>query len=231
MNLRTASMCKRNNGLWGAGVVSKAVGLALAAACGASWATMDFSGIPYVLYGDGESFSLPISGLHATASLPKPGDDYYVNSSPGAIKNDVVIATGASGTGVTTNFDGMDKAYATPSGVSGSNFYTTTNTANDPCISGGSINNNYATTWDASLLSLKTFLNGEAPISYFNNNQENSLTDAAAQTLAAWAQLWVTDDSGALVGDVLEFTNRKPPPRPELAERILSYHQGPVVGF
>lgn len=156
----------------------------------------------YVLYGDAKSYSLPI--LQANVGSPGPGNPFYVASTPGAIKDLIVVATGSKGVPVTTNMDGMDKAYRPPSG--GTNFYTTTDVTNDPGISGGSISNNYTTTWDASLAAMKTFLGGNDMVVYFNNNQEKSL-GTAAESLAAWAQVWVTNASNTLVGDVYEFTN------------------------
>ena len=166
---------------------------------------IDFSGESYVTYGDGNSYSLPISQF--LDGCTGPGCDFYVESTPGAIKDLVVLGTGASGIPVTTNYDGQDKAYGTPNS-SGINYYTTTDSVNDPGISGGTIFNNHDTTWDSSLLALDTFLGtggGELAF-FFNNNQENSI-GTAAQTLAAWAQLWITDDAGDLVGEVYEFTN------------------------
>ena len=162
-------------------------------------------GTGYVTYGDANSYSLPILQEFVAVENPGPGNPYYVQSTPGAIKDLIVVATGSNGSGVTTNADGMDKAYDAPNS-SGENFYTTTTATNDPGISGGSINNNYTTTWDASLASMSTFLSGNDMVVYFNNNQEKS-SGTAAESLAAWAQLWVTDAAGNLVNQVFEFTN------------------------
>ena len=160
----------------------------------------------YVTYGDANSYSLPILQEFVAVENPGPGNPYYVESTPGAIKDLIVVATGSNGAGVTTNADGMDKAYDTPNS-SGLNYYGTTDAVNDPGISGGSINNNYTTSWDASLASMNTFLSGEDMVVYFNNNQVKSL-GTAGESLAAWAQLWVTDAAGRLVDEVFEFTNR-----------------------
>lgn len=162
-------------------------------------------GTGYVTYGDANSYSLPILQEFVAVENPGPGNPYYVESTPGAIKDLIVVATGSNGAGVTTNADGMDKAYDAPNS-SGTNFYTTTDAGNDPGISGGSINNNYDTSWDASLASMSTFLSGNDMVVYFNNNQEKS-SGTAAESLAAWAQLWVTDNDNKLVGSVFEFTN------------------------
>ena len=163
----------------------------------------------YVTYGDANSYSLPILQANDPENSG-PGNPYYVQSTPGAIKDLIVVATGSGGTGVTTNADGMDKAYDTPNGKTGPNkdasFYTTSDSGNDPGISGGSMQTNYDTSWDASLASMSTFLSGNDMVVYFNNNQEKS-SGAAAESLAAWAQLWVTDAAGKLVDQVFEFTN------------------------
>jgi len=159
----------------------------------------------YVTYGDANSYSLPILQEYVALENPGPSNPYYVESTPGAIKDLIVVATGSNGTGVTTNADGMDKAYDAPNS-SGTNYYTTTDAVNDPGISGGDINNNYTTSWDASLSSMSNFLSGEDMVVFFNNNQEKSF-GTAAESLAAWAQLWVTDADNNLVGQVFEFTN------------------------
>ena len=63
-----------------------------------------------ISFGDALNYSLPILGLD-------------VNSTPGQISDCIVVATGASGQPVTTNFAGMDNAYATPSGTGGPTYF------------------------------------------------------------------------------------------------------------
>src|SRR5438132_11706729 len=65
-----------------------------------------------VTFGDAVDYALPILGL-----------DYA--SSPGQISDCIVIGTGASGTGVTTNIPGADNAYPTPSGSGGPRYCST----------------------------------------------------------------------------------------------------------
>ncbi|MEZ0186611.1 MAG: hypothetical protein AB9Q23_09540 [Candidatus Reddybacter sp.] len=91
-------------------------------------------GAGYVTYGDANSYSLPILQEFVAVESPGPGNPYYVKSTPGAIKDLVVVATGANGGPVTTNANGMDKAYDTPNGAMGASFYTTTDAGNDPGI-------------------------------------------------------------------------------------------------
>lgn len=62
-----------------------------------------------------------------------------------------------------------------------------------------------ANTWDATIGALNTFLGGQDMVFFFNNNQVNSGA-STNQSLAAWAQISVTDANGALLG-VFDFTN------------------------
>ena len=48
---------------------------------------------------------------------PKPSDPFHLPSTPGHIKDCIVIATGVNGMPVTTNVAGVDNAYDAPSGV------------------------------------------------------------------------------------------------------------------
>src|SRR5215813_8888261 len=54
------------------------------------------------------------NGDFTVQSMPLSG--VKIPSSPGQIQDGVVLYTGSSGTGVTTNFAGMDGAFAAPSG-------------------------------------------------------------------------------------------------------------------
>ncbi len=169
---------------------------------------LNLTGVGHVQYGDGLSYSLPIAQIQD--SCTGPGCDFYVASPPGAIKDLIVVGTGASGGPVYTNFSGQDDAYPMPNS-SGINYFSTSTTA-DPGAT-GTINYNDPDTWDASLLSFKNFLTdegGEALVFYFNNNQEKS-QGTAAESLAAWGQLWVTDDTGTQVGVRYDFTNNNSP--------------------
>lgn len=168
--------------------------LALSMGSFPAYAVLDLTDIGYVQYGDGQSYSLPIAQIQDGCT--GPGCDYYVASTPGNIKDLIVVATGSSGTPVNTNYAGMDDAYSTPSGVSGSNYFSTDSYA-DPGGAGESgINHDYDNTWDASLSSMMNFLNGEDMIVFFNNNNLNAGNE---QSLAAWGQITITDADGNLV--------------------------------
>lgn len=160
---------------------------------------------PYVTYGNANSYSLALNALLWSAAHPGvgtgPGNPFYVTSTPGAIKNLIVPATGASGTQVNTNFSGMDNAYPTPNDQAGTVFFTTNKTPygsplpagvsapSDPSPTGSWDTPN---TWDTSLSALSSFLgSGNTPIFFFNNNQVNSGA-ATNQDLAIWAQISLT---------------------------------------
>jgi len=160
--------------------------LMLAAASGAN-ASLSLTGQPYITYGNTNYYLLPAM----IGGGSNPGDPYYIASSPGQIQNDVVIYTGASGTGVTTNAAGFDNAYQTPSGVT-QPFSSIANSINivNPGDKAG-IANNTSNTWDASVAALQTILAGGNPLFFFNNNQTRSDV-----TLGIWAKLWITDAAG-----------------------------------
>jgi hypothetical protein len=138
---------------------------------GTAQAALDLTGVGYVTYEDANSYALQVEGV--IAGDTGPGSAFYVNSEPGAIKDLIVVATGASGGQLNTNFAGMDNALSTPSGVSGSNYFSGI--------------------WNSTLTAFTTFLNGENPLFFFNNNQTNSGT-TADQNLAVWAQVSLTGD-------------------------------------
>lgn len=136
---------------------------------GNAQAVLDLSGADHVTYGDANSYALQVEGV--IAGDTGPGSAYYVNSSPGAIQDLIVVATGASGVQVTTNAAGMDDALSTPSGVSGSNFFSGI--------------------WNSTLAAFTGFLAGENPLFFFNNNQVSSGA-ATNQNVAVWAQVSLT---------------------------------------
>jgi PEP-CTERM motif len=163
---------------------------------------IDLSSLDYVQYGDAQSYSLPIAGY--LNGCESPGCPFYIQSSPGQIQDLIVVATGAGGTPVNTNFAGMDNAYTTPSGVSGSTFFSTGTVADPGQIT--AFTGDQAGTWDATLSSLKTFLAGDSMVFFFNNNQ----TDSGAttnQNLAAWGRITITDTTTNTIIATYDFTN------------------------
>lgn len=172
---------------------------------------------PWVQYGDGESYSLALNAYMwdvVNGGGTGPSNPFYVPSGPGQIENLIVNATGSSGQPVTTNFSNMDNAYATPSGVNGSIFFSTNKTAYaagvgtpDPGGAGeflGDLNNS----WDTTVAALTSFLGaGNTPIFFFNNNQTKS-GSAIDENLAVWAQITLTDSTGKNAAKIFDFTNK-----------------------
>jgi hypothetical protein len=159
----------------------------------------------YQTYGNLNSYSLPsLAGIYDElhGGGTGPGNPYYIASTPGAIKDLVVIYTGSSGTGVTTNAAGFEDAYETPNGKTAS-FASMTGAVHVdvPAYKAG-ISNLTSDSWDASLLALKGFLDGGDPVFLFNNNDTNE-----DQSLAIWAKLWLTNPDGSLYGRYLYLSN------------------------
>lgn len=173
---------------------------------------LDLTGIVYVQYGDALSYSLPVANLQKYGNVPKPGDEFYVASSPGAISDFIIVATGTGGKPMTENVNNSDNSYETPNGVNektSDSYFNPTNTGgkgNDGNYRDtlGTVTPNYDNTWDISLAALKSFLNGGDMLFFMNNNNVNSGTDSSLQSLAAWARIWLTDASGNVVGRTVD---------------------------
>lgn len=190
--------------------------LALAMLVAAPWvvtaAPLDLSTEGYVTYGNTNVYSLPLSARDydaANGGGTGPGNPYYVESTPGAIKDLVVIYTGSSGDGVTTNTAGFDDAYQTPNGTIpyASIDGATGVVAPTPKVG---ITNNDTNTWDANLTSLKSFLTVDGLVGdalfLFNNNEVKS-EQGLNESLAIWAKLWITDAANNLYGRYLYLSN------------------------
>lgn len=174
-------------------------------------AAIDLTGIGYVQYGDAQSYSLPIACIQVGEAYS--GCRYNVQSAPGQIKDLVVLATGAGGVPVNTNFAGMDNAYSMPTGRNGEAFMrtggVTVGSTTYPSTDPGQVSpftGDQANTWDTTIGALATFLNGDAPVFFFNNNQVNSGA-STNQNLAAWAQIKVTSADGLTTYGTFDFTN------------------------
>ncbi len=193
------------------------VGLTSALCVGsANAALLDLNGVGFLTFGNVNVYSLPIAAWEFNPQQTGPGNPYYIASTPGAIKDLVVIYTGAGGQDVTTNVSGFEHAYQTPSGQQGdfastTNFIATAPNAGTGAINlieptnaggGAGVHTQLATTWDASLFALKSFLDGGNPLFLFNNNETNR-----DQNLAIWAKLWLTDPNGDLFGRHLYLSN------------------------
>lgn len=155
------------------------------------------------LYGDFYSYSLPILAIEydvANGGGTGPGNPYYVASSPGQISDYIVIATGAGGNPVNTNFAGMDDAYPTPNSSGITTFSTGTTADPDPTFTGDQAN-----TWDSQLSAFVGAV-GTSPIFFFNNNQINSGA-ATNQLLYAWGRMTLVDEQGVLPSLIFDFAS------------------------
>jgi hypothetical protein len=119
-------------------------------------------------YGDFYSYSTVILEAHGWP---------VVQSAPGQIGSAVPVLT-TNAAGAAKNDPGMDNAYRTnASGNNGSTFSTAINGANlgkdqfGGAIAGTNINQSQSTTWDISLSTLNTFLDGKSLVFLFDNNQ------------------------------------------------------------
>jgi len=136
-----------------------------------------------VTFGDAVSYSLPILGID-------------VQSSPGQIQDCIVVATGASGTGVTTNVADSDNAYPTPNGTGGLPYFSTGDPATQPAPA-APFTGQTSSTWDITVDALQQFLGGSDLVIMFNHNQTNS-GSTIDQNIFVWAQVTVVDtDTGA----------------------------------
>ncbi|MEF8711975.1 MAG: PEP-CTERM sorting domain-containing protein [Accumulibacter sp.] len=170
---------------------------------GVQAANIDLTGLGYIQHGDALVYSMPVANYQFGFNTNT--GPYAISSTPGAIKDLTVIATGATGKPVTENVPGVDNAYETPN-AGLPYFYPNAGNLNTPNANGASIANNGANTWDASLSALKGILGSDQMVFFFNNNQVNS-GGAADQTLAIWARIWITDAGGNNVGVAYELTN------------------------
>ncbi len=172
-----------------------------------------------VLYGDFYTYSLPILAWQYSLQFGGgvgPGNPYYVDSTPGSIKDDVVIATGANGVPVNTNVAGMNDAYQTPNGNGGLPYFSTGQAGLHPTGSGGLTGAaDQASTWNASLTALTGYLGSGAGnalnslVFMFNNNEINS-GNGLHQTLLVWAQMSLRDIDGNAPTQYFTFTNHCP---------------------
>lgn len=136
-------------------------------------ATLDLRPENYVQYGDAIVYSLPAVALKYQSQHGGGvglGNPFYVDSTPGAIRDTTVVTTGLGGVKVVTNAPGMDIAMLTPHG-NGRNFFSGV--------------------WHSTLDALSGYLDGKQALFLFNQNQR---TNGAAtnQDLGVWAQIRLT---------------------------------------
>lgn len=155
------------------------VAMAVMLAGTASAITLPDDATLYMTYDDFRSYSLPILDYYF--------GDYRVASTPGAIKDGIVLYTGADGQPVQTNFAGMEDAYLTPSGNPGPTFDTAT--ADDP-DNGAGLLLDVTTAWDTNISALTAYLDGTPLVFFFNHNEDNG---AENQSLLGWGKVTLID--------------------------------------
>ena len=157
-------------------------------------------------YGDFQSYSLPILAYwydQENGGGTGPGNPFYVASSPGSILDYIVVATGATGTDLNTNYDGIEDAYATPN-MNPHDF--STGTVADP-VNTATTNpvGDTPDTWDADIAALNSFLDGGDLLWMFNNNEFDKLDE---QDILVWALVTVWSSTDAALPTLsYEFTN------------------------
>ena len=167
---------------------------------------------PASLHEDFYSYSLPILAIDYDILYgggTGPGNPFYVNSTPGAIKNGVVIATGTSSNPAVTNFPGMDDAYPTPNS-SGIPTFETGTTA-DP-NGAGEFSGDASGTWDTTLGALIGYLNrdnadstDDSPLVFFWNNNQTKSGSAADENLYGWGRISVVDTAAVSPLSPIDF--------------------------
>jgi len=141
-----------------------------------------------------DDFICAYDGDFAVMSLPFAG--VGVRSTPGHIKDGVVVYTGADGNPVQTNVAGMDDAFPSVTGPITS--FTTTTAGTDPGGTGQFTGD--VQSWDSTLTAFMTFLGGDSPLFFFNQNESNSGTADGScpgatdsQDLCIYASLTLVD--------------------------------------
>lgn len=168
----------------------------------------DLSDLPWVQYGDAQSYSIPISTFYYQLVTDSNTDPYGIG--PNEAKKSVFVVTNDT----FRTLEGMEEPFLPPTGTDSDFTDGTTNTSfvTDP-ITGADWISPVTTfvdnAWDIEVSTLEAYLTiGEevyAPVFYFQNNQTAS-DGTFNESLAAWARVWVTDATGATVESYL-FTN------------------------
>lgn len=170
---------------------------------------LGLGGIPATSeHGDFYSYSLPLLALNEdiiNGTGTGPGTPYYVVSTPGAIKDDIVVATGPGGGPVidNSNWGLMDDAYETPNSNSKTTFSTKVEPDPNPAFAA---QGDTADTWDITLSALTNYLDGNNLIFFFNHNEKNS-GGATQQDLYGWGRVALVDLEGNLTTKYFYFAN------------------------
>jgi len=153
---------------------------------------------PYTLqYGDFSIVSL------AFANAGTGTTNYTVQSSPGQLRNDIVVGTGAGGSyfngvpGKPMSLPGSDNPYVTESGEGTSTYFATGNPTSAPHP--GPINQFTAdpgNSWNIETSVLKSYLGGQNAVFYFNLNETGTTDVLSGTDLLMWAKVTITAGTG-----------------------------------
>lgn len=143
----------------------------------------------FIEYGDFNAVSLPVLNTFYNTN------DWYVDTSPGKIKDDVVLYTfpaAADENSDTLGGDNGDDAYYADN-TSFNTWFSTSGTSWDPLPDGTTfIDTDY--TWDVRTADLGSFLAGEDLVFFFNNNQTGDSLES--NSLFFWGQVSLTPNGG-----------------------------------
>jgi hypothetical protein len=157
----------------------------------------------YVRYGDFWAYDLPI------LDIIDPSHDYTIASSPGQIKDSVVIYTFPAAARDNTDVLGTnngDNAYvAKEEEQTGYGYFSTSMPVFPDPGGAGQFTGDIAATWDVKLSALSTYLNGKDLVFFFNNNQNDG--NIQTVSLFAWGQVKIVDVNGTKPTLYFDFIN------------------------
>lgn len=190
------------------------------------------SGKTCLVYDDFTVFSMSFLQFTENGSLsPNSGDKYYINSSPGHLADDIVIASSPhvskDNEDLTPSLVDMDNAFDTPNAGGSETFVMLSSNEPSPVLTNdnfinsalpnpdnldidndgipdGDANGNGISLWDIETASLTSFLGGDDLLFFFNLNETgaNDTLDSG-QDMLSWMRVFLTDST---TGDVKHFT-------------------------
>jgi hypothetical protein len=146
---------------------------------------------PYTLqYGDFQVVSL------AFANVGTNTNNYFVDSAPGQIRNDVGVGTSAGGNFYNNNVAGMDDPYNTEvSQFPG--YFRTGNAISAPDPGGANqFTGDTANSWDVSTAALRTYLGGQNAVFYFNLNETGTDDTLTGTDILMWVKVTLSGLNG-----------------------------------
>jgi hypothetical protein len=113
-----------------------------------------------------------------------------VPSSPGQIRDAVVVGTGAGGTFYNNGTQAMDTPYSTPTGQSGSPYFQTGNAVSAPDPGGANqFLGDGLNSWDTTISALNTSMSNQPAVFYFNLNETGASNVLSGTDLLIWVKL------------------------------------------